>query len=390
MVSPFRMASGPEIIFGSGSLSQLPRYLQAYGPWILILTGKSSFLSGPHWTQLERALKKLGINWAQVSIDREPGPLVIDQIVNDHRDSVLDAVVAIGGGSVLDAGKAVAAMLCHKGSVKRYLEGVGGEKPSGERLPFIAIPTTAGTGSEASKNAVITQGGPEGFKKSLRHDNYVPELALIDPQLALNSPPEITAASGMDAFTQLLEAYLSTKASPMTDALALEGLEAVAKGLKKAVHDPNLIEARTEMAYAALLSGICLANAGLGLVHGFASSLGGSIDIPHGVLCARLMGSVNRLSLEKLLESEEGGIALGKYAQVGKIFSQDREASREDSAKFLVEKIEEYIDDFEIPKFAKFGLKDDMLRAVVEKTSPKNHPVSVSEEEKHRLLAESI
>ncbi|MEO0895440.1 MAG: iron-containing alcohol dehydrogenase [Bacteroidota bacterium] len=390
MVTSFQTAATPHIIFGPNSLSKLPSIIRGFGPWILVLTGRSSFAKSEHWTRLRDRFKEEGINWSHAIIDQEPSPLMIDQIVNDHRDGVLDAVVAIGGGSVLDAGKAISAMICHKGSVVNYLEGVGSMSPSGEKLPFIAVPTTAGTGSETTKNAVITQFGTSGFKKSLRHDAYVPNIALIDPTLALGTPASITAASGMDAFTQLLEAYLSTKATPITDALALDGLRSIHLGLKKAVNEPDNLEARSHMAYAASLSGICLANAGLGLVHGYASSVGGRIQIPHGHLCATLMSSVNRRTVTKLEKTGDAAGVLHKYAQVGKIFLEGGHHKEEYYSTYLLDEISQMENDFGIKKLANFGLTSDMIQGIVDKTSHKNHPVEMTVEEMGEILVENM
>ncbi|MCI4667619.1 MAG: iron-containing alcohol dehydrogenase [Bacteroidia bacterium] len=389
MVKEFQLTAFPRLFFGEGKLMQLPEILREYGPWVLILTGKKSFLEGENWKNLQAALRKEGIIWSHAAIEGEPNPRMIDQIVNDHRDSVVDAIVAIGGGSVMDAGKAISAMLCENGSVKDFLEGVGTRKPSGEKIPFIAVPTTAGTGSEATKNAVISEPGINGFKKSLRHDNFIPDVALADPKLALGLSEEITAYTGMDAFTQLLEAYVSTKANPLTDALAEQGLAYIKLGLESAVKDAGNSESRAYMAYAAFLSGVCLANAGLGLVHGFASVIGGILPIPHGLVCARLMGPVNRLTVEKLIEETPEALSFRKYQKAGEIMGFTPGKS-DMAAKFLVEEIERFSKEFELARFGDFGLKHDELDLIIERSSPKNHPLDLTKEEWKQILKECI
>lgn len=390
MVNAFQHAALPQLIFGPGSISRLPELVKPYGTDCLILTGKSSFTSQPVWGEVQFQLKAEGISHAHEVISGEPSPLWIDKIVNRTRNKNPKVVIAIGGGSVLDAGKAVSAMLCHPHPTKSYLEGVGDKKPSAEKIPFIAIPTTAGTGSEATKNAVLSEVGPQGYKKSLRHDAYVPEVALIDPKLALSASPQVTAAAGMDAFTQLLEAYLSTKASPFTDALAFEGLSHIQKGLLTAVSEGNNLPARSHMAYAAYLSGVCLANAGLGLVHGYASSIGGKIKIPHGALCGTLMGVVNEMTVEKILSGTPAPIAMEKYARVGKLFVGEKTYQEVDYAKALIALIQEWTETLALPKLGTYGLTEESIAPISSATALKNHPVIFSQEEKEEVLRRRI
>ena len=386
MVTPFFLARTPHIRFGSGVLSELSGLIESVGHNALILTGKSSFVKSPHWERLQSELKDRRIDWFHHVIDREPTPTMIDDCVLRHQQSGIQVVVAIGGGSVLDAGKAVSAMLTCIHPIKHYLEGVGGHQPPGDRLPFIAVPTTAGTGSEATKNAVLSEIGPQGFKKSLRHENYVPDIALIDPILVLDCPPALTAASGMDAFTQLLESYVSTQASRMTDALAEDGLKSIRTGLWAAFQDGHNLAAREHMAYAALLSGITLANAGLGLVHGFASSVGAQIDVPHGALCGSLMGIANRITLQRILTDPTRRVALEKYARAGRIFADAKEKSDTYYAVFLVELIEQWVEELGLPRLAQFGLTQVQISHIAAQTSLKNHPVELGQEEREEVL----
>ena len=238
--------------------------LQAAGS-VLVVTGAKSFRSSGRRQSLLNRLRTNSISFFECSLSGEPTVDRIDDLVDAFRGKGVGMVVAIGGGSVIDGGKAVSAMLPVQGSVMDFLEGVGTGTHSGEKVPFVAVPTTAGTGSEATKNAVIRGNGHPLFKKSLRHDNFVPDAAVIDPELMLSCPSDITAACGMDAFTQLLESYVSTKAAPMTDSLAFSGLRYLKEALVPVSTTEGAdIHCRAAMAYGALISGITLANAGLG------------------------------------------------------------------------------------------------------------------------------
>ena len=244
-----------------------------------------------------------------------------------------DVVVGIGGGSVLDTAKAVAGLLIPGNSVMDHLEGVGPELPyRGPSVPFVAVPTTAGTGSEATKNAVLSVRGAGGFKKSFRDEALVARVAIVDPDLLAACPPELIAGNGMDALTQLLESYVSTKANPFTDALALSGLAAARDGLlawfeevaaARGAAGPGSVAAvaREQMAYAALCSGICLAQAGLGAVHGLASPLGAQYPIPHGAACGATLVAATRVNIAALEARDPGNRALSRYAAAGRLFT---------------------------------------------------------------------
>jgi alcohol dehydrogenase class IV len=388
MVSAFDMAASPAIRFGVGVRQAIPLLARSFGERLVLVTGKRSFVASPFWPELQTELEALGISWRHHIVSGEPSPATVDQMVEALRDWQPQLVLAIGGGSVLDAGKALAAMLTEPLGLKNYLEGVGTHKPSGSTLPMIAVPTTAGTGSEATKNAVLSEVGTRGFKKSLRHDRFIPRVAIVDPALYLSTPPDITAQSGMDAFTQLLESYVSTKANPMTDALALDGMRGIKNGLLVAWENGENLGARSSMAYAALLSGITLANAGLGVVHGFASSVGGRIEVPHGLLCGSLMGITNRLTLPHL---QAHSPALYKYAKAGRLFHpQVNGKSDRWYAEALISTIEEWTERFRFPGLSQFGLTESLIPEIVKATGQKNHPVSLSEEEMGRILMERM
>ncbi len=383
---PFKFAQSPTIIFGSEKRSELVPSIRKYGGRIVLLTGKKSFTGSKYWEELQGDFEKSKISYRNFVISNEPSPEDIDQICRQNQLKETDAVVAIGGGSVLDAGKAVSAMIGKKEPVKTYLEGVGTKEPDGSTLPFIALPTTSGTGSECTKNAVISEVGENGFKKSLRHDNFVPKIAIVDPELTLNCPKGVTAASGMDAFTQLLESYLSTNSSPMTDSLALGGLEKIKESFENVMGDGNNLPAREGLAYASMISGITLANAGLGTIHGFASSIGGRYDIPHGVVCGTLMLPCNKVTIRKLKKTKSNDAALVKYATVGRMFCGVPRKSVNYHINYLLELISDWTERFGIPRLSQFDVQRDAFPEIVKNTGNKNNPVDLNEDELLEVL----
>jgi len=330
MITPFSIAALPKIVFGHGCLAKLGALLEPYGSRVLVLTGKTSFRESKQYLNLERALSGDGFSLQGVVIESEPSPGDVDVLVNHWRSFAPQMVLAIGGGSVMDAGKAMAGLIPQQHSVMDYLEGVGPELPyEGPSLPLIAVPTTAGTGSEATKNAVLSVSGPNGFKKSFRSEKLVAALALLDPDLLASAPAPLIAANGMDALTQLMESYVSSGANPFTDALALSGIQLVIRALpvwyRQQAHAKG---AMGEMAYAALLSGICLAQAGLGSVHGLASPLGAFFPIPHGVVCGTLLAEATALNLQAMQEREPENSALAKYRHMAKLFHQGGDTTK--------------------------------------------------------------
>jgi len=381
MKTAFELASIPTTYFGAGTVSRISEIMKSYGKRALFVTGKHSFVSSNHWVMLQEKCQKAQISIKQAVVETEPTPALIDGIIVKFSEWKPDAVIAIGGGSAVDAGKAISAMLCHDGSISDYLEGIGKKVPSGRKTPFIAVPTTSGTGAEATKNAVISQVGANGFKRSIRHNNYVPDVAVIDPELTLSCPRDVTAQSGMDAFTQLLESYLSTHANPYTDALAVDGIRRVRNGLQTAYFEGANLEARSDMSYAAYLSGITLANAGLGTVHGYASSIGGYFDIPHGQICACMMSPVNRITVRKLRNTDSGHWALYKYARIGKLFSQDKNQSDDYYTDLLLELIDRWTGEFGIKKLRHYGVNRGDFDRIVAQTGNKYNPVVLNPDE---------
>ena len=389
-MKPFNFARLPIIYFGSGKFIQLPGLISGYGKSALLVTGARSFIKSSLADELFRQTEEKGVKIYQVIVPGEPSPDMVDETVRRFDGTAIDVVVSIGGGSVMDAGKAISAMLGKSGSVVEYLEVVGDKEHPGTKVPFIAVPTTSGTGSEATKNAVISEVGKEGFKRSLRHDNLVPDIALVDPELTLSCPPEITAAAGMDCFTQLTESYLSTKANAYTDALALEGIRAINRSLVRSVTNGYDIDARSDMSFAALTSGICLANAGLGAVHGLAGTIGAMFNIPHGAVCGTLMAAANKVNIRELRRTGDGDPALRKYAALGRIFSDTSAKNDNYYIDFFIDYLTAATYLLGLPELGSYGLKSEDLPMICSQSDVKNNPVSLSAEQLCEILSHRL
>ena len=385
MVNEFKIARIPIIHFGPGIIKILPEILSVHKGRIMLLISKSLEESTSQLAAIESRLSTLNIDFDKIQIHGEPTVSIIDGITEQFRHQNIKAICSIGGGSAIDAGKAVSAMLLENGSIQDFLEGIGTKQLSGNKVPFIAIPATAGTGSEATKNAVISGSGTPGFKRSLRHENYVPDIAIIDPELSSSCTPETTAASGMDAFTQLMESYFSTNSNPFTDSLALNGLAFIRDSLLPAYDDGNNISARTGMAFAALNSGITLANAGLGVVHGFASSIGGKFEIPHGVICGTLLAEANRANIE-IIRSENAMEMMGKLSVVAKLFTPDSARSEADRINEFSDLLFNWTLKLKLPGFGAYGMKNSDVQGIVRITDQKYNPVKLPE----RLLTSMV
>ncbi len=389
MVIPdFIFARAPKINFGQGVSKTLGKIISEKGRRVLLVTGAKSFRESERWSELTKSLKEFAVETYSFTVNGEPSPELVDQAVTEFADRNIDVLAAVGGGSAIDAGKAISAMLPHKESVLDYLEGVGTKTHSGMKVPFIAVPTTAGTGSEATKNAVLSRTGDSGFKKSLRHENLVPDIAVVDPELAISCPPSITAACGMDAFTQLLESYVSPKSSPVTDSLAYSGINALKESLiPLCTTECGNVEKRASLAYASLMSGITLANAGLGVVHGFASVLGGFFDIPHGVVCGTLVGSATKTNIDRLKEKEsDRGPALEKYADIGRLVAGKSNLSAYDACSLLIERIEEWTNSLNLPLLSDYGVTSADVERIVQKTGSKDNAVHLEKDDIKEIL----
>jgi len=373
----FEFATAAHIIFGSGTLREVAPLAERMGRRAFVVTGRT----------IERAaalieqLREQAIECVTFSVSGEPTVAMVKKGVEQARGAKCDLVIGIGGGSVLDTAKVIAAMLTDSGRLEDYLEVVGPGKPITQNpAPYIAIPTTAGTGAEVTRNAVL--GMPEyGAKVSMRSPLMLARLAVVDPELTYSMPPSLTAGTGIDALTQLIEADVCNKANPFTDGICREGLIRAGRSLRTAYDNGGNRAAREDMALASLFSGLALANAGLGAVHGFAGPLGGMIQAPHGVICARLLPFVMEANVRALQVHEPGSPALTRYDQISQLLTGKVSAKASDGVRW----IQNLCAAMEIPSLAKFGLKEQDLPAVVEKarksSSMKGNPIVLTDDE---------
>ncbi len=389
----FSIARLPRIEFGCGSAQRLPELAARYGQRALLVTGARALERSAVWPRLQKGLRELRLEYDVITVDGEPSPRLVDDAVGAYRKAYFDVVVGVGGGSAMDAAKAIAGLLRTGRSVMDHLEGVGPELPyTGPAVPFIAAPTTAGTGSEATKNAVLSTHGEHGFKKSFRHDDLVAQYAVIDPDLLATCPKDIVAANGMDALTQLIESYVSVRSNPFTDALCLEGLAAARDGLLPFFRDNDAL-ARERMAFASLVSGVCLAQTGLGSVHGLASPLGAFYPIPHGVVCGTLVGAATDANIQAMLARDPDNPALTKYARISEVLCLNVSPSVESACAALVRLLSDWTQRMNLPRLSRFGLSQDGLERVIANahgSSMQTNPIVLTDDELRTVLLERL
>lgn len=387
----FSLSNLPQIEFGQGVAKLAPALAKQYGNRALLVTGAKSIEQTEFWPELLQQLQQHTIQYERVKITHEPSPQLVDEIVKNYVDANINVVIGLGGGSVLDAGKAIAGLLPHGNSVMDHLEGVGPELPyQGPPLPYIAMPTTAGTGSEATKNAVLSIQSKKGFKKSFRDKQLVPTYALVDPELLTSCPKALIAANGMDAITQLIESYVSLKTNAITQALAWDGLKAAKSGLLNwYLQTGEQNQARQNMAYASLMSGICLAQTGLGSVHGLASPLGAYFPIPHGVVCGTLLAVATEINIQAMLEREPNNPALSKYSQLGRLFCDNKALSEQEALLALPSLLHEWTKTLELPRLSEFQITRSDYPLIIANSrgsSMTTNPIVLSDLELETLL----
>lgn len=382
MIEAFDFFNVSQVVFGAGRWDQLSVFARPLGSRSLLVTNAGDPGDGGLVDRTLRLLEHSGVAATCFRQRGEPRVEDIERAVAVAREAGCDLVVALGGGSAIDAGKAVAGLLTNGGSVLDYMEVIGqGRKLTQPAAPWIAMPTTAGTGAEVTRNAVI--GCPEKrFKASLRSELLLPRIALIDPCLAVGVPRHVTASSGMDALCQLIESYTSNRAQPLTDALALHGIRLAARALPRVVAAGDDLEARAQMALAALISGIALTNVGLGAVHGFAAPAGANYPIPHGAVCARLLPPVIEANVAALRDEDRDHSGLAKYAEIGRALTGTNDsgvAAIEAGIRFL----NDLVDQLQIPPLRQFGLTPDGFADLValarQASSMRYNPVTLSD-----------
>jgi alcohol dehydrogenase class IV len=368
----FQFATATRIVFGEGVSSTLPELVRSFGTRPLVVTGASA----------ERVSAIVAALSAETfAVPGEPTVDLVREGARRAQQAACGVVIAIGGGSAIDAGKAIAALATNGGEPLDFLEVVGkGRAITVPPLPMIAVPTTAGTGSEVTRNAVL--GSPDhGIKASLRSPLMLPRVALVDPELTYALPPAVTASTGLDALTQLIEPYVSVRANPLTDAICAEGIRYAAPALRRAYRDGADREARRDMALASLFGGLALANSGLGVVHGFASPLGGSWKAPHGALCAALLPHGMTANVAALRSRAPQHPALERYTAIARLLTGRSDATAEDG----VDRVRALCADLNIPPLRAWGITEADLPGVVEEaaraSSMQANPLQLSADE---------
>jgi alcohol dehydrogenase class IV len=374
----FEFATAARIVFGDGTAATLPDLVRAFGARPLVVTGASPKRA----TSLIPALSAQSFT--------VPGEPTVDLVRDGARlakSAACDVIVSIGGGSAIDAGKAIAIIAANGGEPLEFLEVVGkGRSLTAPPLPYVAVPTTAGTGSEVTRNAVLAS-TEHHVKASLRSPLMLARVALVDPELTYSLPPAITAYTGLDALTQLIEPYVSARANPLVDAICVEGFPRIARALRRAFHDGGNREARREMSLASLFGGLALANAGLGVVHGFAAPLGGSFQAPHGALCAALLPHGMAANLAALRERAPHHPALERYAVIARLLAGRNDATADDGVAW----VRALCAELNIPALRNWGIAEADLPGIVEKathaSSMKANPLPLTRGELLAALA---
>ena len=385
LVMKFEFATASRIIFGQGTVKKVAPMASEMGNLALLITGHNVERAAP----LLESLKNAGMQIVTFSVSGEPTIKLTIEGVELARQNASDIVIGMGGGSVIDTAKAIAALLTNCGDIIEYLEVIGQGKPlSNPSAPCIAIPTTAGTGAEVTKNSVLTS-QEHKVKVSLRSPTMLPDLAVVDPELTYSMPPSLTASTGLDAFTQILEPFVSVTSNPLTDTLCIEGLKRAAHSLRRAFRDGSDTKAREDMAIVSLFGGLALANSKLGAIHGIAGPMGGMFPVPHGVICARLLPFVVEANVKALRRNNSQQYLL-RYDQVAQVLTGKPNAKAEEG----IAGIHDLIDALGIPELSDFGIMEDHFPDLIVRSkkasSMKGNPVNLTDEELTEILQKAV
>ena len=382
----FEFATATRIIFGAGRVREAGRLAKEQGRRALTVTGRDAGRA----QGLLRSLREAAVAAVTFSVFGEPAVETVEKGVTLAKQQQCDHVIGFGGGSALDTGKAIAAMLTNPGKLIDYLEVIGhGKALTTQSAPFIAIPTTAGTGSEVTRNAVLAS--PEHrVKVSLRSPLMLARVAIIDAELTYDLPPKITASTGLDALTQLIEPYVCLRANPMTDGLCREGIGRAARSLRAAFENGRNAGAREDMAVASLVGGLALANAGLGAVHGFAGPIGGMFPAPHGAVCATLLPQVVEANVRALRQRQPKSEALSRYDEIARLLTSEANSTADDGVEWL----RKLVTDLQIPRLGAYGITRAHTAELVDKaaqaSSMKANPIALTPEELGEILETAL
>ena len=382
----FEFMTANRIIFERGSINKIGKIAKTFGHKVLLASGNKEDVT--EW--VAGYLKDEGLEVTVVRVQGEPSIEGIKESLDFARKANCDMTIGFGGGSAMDTAKIIAAMLSNPGEIIEYLEVIGaGRSLSNPSVPCIAVPTTSGTGAEVTKNSVISS-HEHKVKVSLRSPYMLPEVVILDPLLTLTVPTVVTASTGLDALTQVLEPFVSNAANPITDAFCREGLKRAASSLKKAFDDGSDIDAREEMALASLFGGLALANAKLGAVHGFAGVIGGMFPIPHGVVCADLLPFSIEVNVKALTEREPTSDYLKRFDEVAEILTGKREAKAGDAVIW----IQQLCEHLKVPSLSTFGITEEDFPEIIEKSmvasSMKGNPIVLTYEELEEILRKAM
>jgi len=382
----FEFGTAGRIVFGAGAVREAGTAARSLGRRAFLVTGRDPSRAD----RLAALLEASGLETTRFSAAGEPTLDMVSAAVARARQAGCDVVIGFGGGGAIDTAKAVSALVPNEGSLLDYLEVIGRARPLGRpSLPCLAIPTTAGTGAEVTRNAVL--GSPaDRLKVSLRSPNLLPRVAIVDPELTHGLPPALTAATGLDALAQLIEPFVSCRAGPHTDGFCREGVRRAARSIRTAYREGGNSGAREDMAFASLCGGLALANSGLGAAHGIAAPVGGMFEAPHGAVCAALLAPVMEINMRAALSRQPGGDAIGRYAEIARLLSGDPGARADEGPRW----IRQLTADLGLPGLRAFGVRSADLGEIAAKaaraSSMKANPLPLTDAELLEILEAAL